>query len=293
MNCIEANKMSIAGFLLSKGHSPADHDEKSFLYHSPFRNEKTPSFKVDRFKNVWFDFGTGTGGRLIDLVCQMYRVGVSGALLIISGIELAPESFSFGQPIPSSNPGIQICHTQPLQNLALFQYLESRRIPARTAQKYVTEVYYKTYQSQIKAFFALGFENDKGGFELRSGFKSEKFPNGFKGSTSPKTITTIDGNPRNINIFEGFIDFLSALVFFGIQEPANETIVLNSLSHLRRLYEIIPQHAQVNLYLDNDTAGEKAASEILAKYPGAINRAKVIYPEFKDFNQFICNTVPL
>lgn len=288
MNCIEANKMSIAGFLLSKGFNPADHDDKSFLYHSPFRNEKTPSFKVDRFKNVWYDFGTGTGGRLVDLVCQMYRVGVSGALLIISGLDLVPEFLSFNQPRPSSESGIRICQTQPLQYPALIQYLESRRIPASIAEKYVTEVFYKTYERQIKAFFAIGFKNDKGGFELRSGFKTEKFPNGFKGSTSPKTITTIDGNPRIINVFEGFIDFLSALVFFRIQEPINRTIVLNSLSNIRCLYEIIQSDTQINLFLDNDKAGQNATEEITAKIPGAINRAKSIYPEFKDFNEFLC-----
>lgn len=292
MNCTEANKMSIAGFLLSKGFNPTDHNESSFLYFSPFRNEKTPSFKVDRFKNVWYDFGTGTGGRLIDLVCQMYRVGISGALLILSGVGNTVSSFSFHQPDkPVSNEKtFEIRKVQPLQNRTLIQYIESRGIPFHIARRYTTEVYYNAFKGQVKSFFAIGFENDKGGYELRSNFATEKFPNGFKGSSSPKAITTISGNPRKINVFEGFIDFLSALVFYGIQEPGNTTIVLNSLSHLRHLYDILPNFERINLYLDNDPAGQRAAAEIINRFPGAINQAKQIYPENKDFNELIYKT---
>lgn len=292
MNCTEANKMSIAGFLLSKGFNPADHDESSFLYLSPFRNEKTPSFKVDRFKNVWYDFGTGTGGRLVDLICQMYRVGISGALLILSGVGNTVNSFYFDQPDKpiSTEKTFEIRKVQPLQNRTLIQYIESRGIPLHIARRYTTEVYYNAFKGQIKSYFAVGFKNDKGGYELRSNFATEKFPNGFKGSSSPKAITTISGNLRKINVFEGFMDFLSALVFYGIQDPRNTTIVLNSLSNRRQLYEIIPNGAQVNLYLDNDTAGEEAAEEIIFKYSGAVNQAKQIYPEYKDFNELICKT---
>lgn len=289
MNCSEANKMSIAGFLLSKGHTPDNHNEKSFLYCSPIRNEKTPSFKVDRVKNVWYDFGTGTGGRLIDLVCQMYNVDVSGALLIISGVSgtaQAPKSFSFDEQKQSGDSTIQIQHVQPLQNVALVNYIKSRGIPAGIAKNYVSEVYYKVYENQQKSYFAIGFKNDLGGFELRNGFKSEKYPNGFKGSSSPKTITTIEGNRNRVNVFEGFIDFLSALVIWGV--PKSKTIVLNSVSHVKKLYENVAENTRFNLFLDNDKAGRNTANEIMSKYPGSVNQSINIYPDFKDFNELIC-----
>lgn len=289
MNCIEANKMSIAGFLLSKGFNPADHNDKSFLYHSPFRNEKTPSFKVDRFKNVWYDFGTGTGGRLVDLVCQMYSVGVSGALLIISGLDFVPEYLSFDQPNSSNNPGIQICHTQSLQNMALIQYLDSRKIPASIAEKYVTEVYYKTYEHQIKAFFAIGFKNDAGGYDIRNGIKTLKYPKGFKGAISPKDITTIPGaNQTAVNVFEGFMDFLSALTYFQTDHANCTTIVLNGVGLVDRLLQVLPNYSKINLYLDNDPAGEKTARLIQENRPDAVNRSARLYPDHKDFNEFIC-----
>ena len=285
MNCTTANKMSIAGFLLSKGINPQTYNSKSFLYCSPFRNEKTASFKVDRLKNIWYDFGTGTGGRLIDLVCQMYRVGVPGALLILSGAETPPHSFSFDQPKDNATESnLTIKHIQPLQNRALLQYLESRKIPANIAAKYTNEAYYtitKPNTGEVKKYFAIAFKNDLSGYELRNKY--------FKGSASPKTITTIPGNPERIHIFEGFIDFLSALVHYQQPEPQATTIVLNSLSHLRHLYEILPTFNQVNLFLDNDQAGRKAANEIQSRFQEAVNKSEILFPHYKDYNEFLIN----
>ncbi|MDP2887476.1 MAG: toprim domain-containing protein [Bacteroidota bacterium] len=285
MNCTTANKMSIAGFLLSKGINPQTYNSKSFLYCSPLRNEKTASFKVDRVKNIWYDFGTGTGGRLIDLVCQMYRVEVPGALLILSGSETPTQSFSFDQPQENTRESnLTIKHIQPLQNRALIQYLESRSIPANIAAKYTNEAYYTITNpdtGEIKKYFAVCFKNIAGGYELRNKY--------FKGSTSPKSYSIIPGHPEHVNIFEGFLDLLSAMVYYQQPEPRNTTIVLNSLSHLHHLWETLPTFNQVNLYLDNDQAGLKAANEIQTRFPVAVNKSKILFPQYKDFNEFLIN----
>ena len=45
--------------------------EKEFYLHSPFRAEKTPSFKINPIKNTWYDFGAGFGGTILDLVMKL------------------------------------------------------------------------------------------------------------------------------------------------------------------------------------------------------------------------------
>lgn len=290
MNCEQANKMNIAGFLSSLGKSPEKASGNGFLYCSPFRNEKTASFKVDQVKNVWFDFGTGTGGRLVDLVCKMYNVGVPGALLILSGSDTSTQSFSFDKQ-EETNSSIVIKHVQKLQNRALIQYLNSRGIPLNIAEKYLHEVYYNTYQKQIKSFFAIGFKNDAGGYELRNGFKNAKYPEGWKGSTTPKTITTIPGHPEIINVFEGFTDFLSSLVFFKRTHPVNTTIILNSVTNLKYAENVLSLADKVISYLDNDKAGKETYIKLKNINPDTINRSEQIYPEHKDFNEFLIKTV--
>ena len=284
MNCTTANEISIEEFLLTKGISPKNQNSRNSWYFSPLHNEKTASFKVDQVRNLWYDFGTGTGGRLIDLVRQLFRVDVPGALQIISGSDITPQSFSFDKQKEKTVTPIEIKNIQSLKNEALIQYFESRCIPFKIASNHTKEAYYsvtKPDTGEIKKYFAIAFENDESGFELRNKI--------WKGGTSPKTITTIPGKPEKLNVFEGFMDFLSALVHFRQTKPQNTTIVLNSVSNLAKIWEILPKFNQVNLFLDNDHSGEKATNEIQSRFPESINQALIIYPGHKDFNDFICN----
>lgn len=287
MNCDQANtQIQIPDFLSKEGIKPATSKGRNLVYFSPIRKEKTASFFVYTDQNRWHDFGAGTGGKLVDLVCQMHRVSISGALLILQGVDVPRQSLSFaGQKEETSRePTIEIKHLQPLQNRALIEYIESRKIPANIAAKYCQEAYYQVTSpetGEMKRYFALAFRNDRDGYELRNKY--------FKGGTSPKTITTIPGNLKAVNIFEGFIDFLSALVYFGQPSPQATTIVLNSLAHLRQLYDLLPNFQKINLFLDNDPAGQKAATEIISRFPVAINQAAKIYTRRKDFNEFLIN----
>lgn len=287
MNCEQANtQIQIPDYLSKEGIKPATSKGRNLVYFSPIRKEKTASFFVYTDQNRWHDFGAGTGGKLVDLVCQMHRVSISGALLILQGVDVPRQSLSFaGQKEETrQEPAIEIKHLQPLQNRALIEYIESRKIPANIAAKYCQEAYYQVTSpetGEMKRYFALAFRNDRDGYELRNKY--------FKGGTSPKTITTIPGNLKSVNIFEGFVDFLSALVYFGQPSPRCTTIVLNSLSHLRQLYDLLPNFQKINLFLDNDTAGQRAAAEIISRFPGAINQAAKIYTRRKDFNEFLIN----
>ena len=47
-----------------------------YWYLSPLRNEKSPSFKVNRTKNLWYDHGIGKGGTLVDFGILYYRCSV-------------------------------------------------------------------------------------------------------------------------------------------------------------------------------------------------------------------------
>lgn len=285
MNCDQANSISIVDFLSGAGHKPTTTRDRAYVYLSPFRNEKTASFFVYPDQNRWHDFGTGSGGKLVDLVCQIHQVGISGALLILSGIRLPEQSLSFVRQKEKTtlDPVIEIKHLQQLQNKALVQYIESRWIPAKIAAKYCEEAYYQINNQntgEIKRYFALAFRNDRGGHELRNKY--------FKSATAPKGLTTIPGDIRRINIFEGWIDMLSSLVYFGQTSPQATTIVLNSVSHVRKLWDILPNFEEINIYLDNDRAGKLAAEEITRRFPGAVNQSDKIFAGFEDFNEFLC-----
>ena len=66
--------------------------EKEFFINSPFRDERTPSFKINPIKNTWYDFGIGEGGTIIDLIAKVENVNVKNAVKRLR--ELAGEQLS-------------------------------------------------------------------------------------------------------------------------------------------------------------------------------------------------------
>ena len=192
-----SNRISIRDFLARRGVQPKYERNGYGMYLSPLREERTPSFKVDYVRNLWYDFGLGEGGTLLTLVMQMERcdryaairilsngeIRQAGSTSLSSGIYERPAVGGFSPVVrPATVPAFRILSDAPLRHPALIGYLASRGIAQRIAAGYCREV---RYEVNGRAFFAVGFRNDAGGWELRSAR--------FKGGSSPKYITTLKG----------------------------------------------------------------------------------------------------
>jgi len=183
------------------GHFPSRETEKEAWFPSPFRPETQASFKVSKTKNPWFDHGAGIGGNVIDLVVRLYDCRVRDALYFLSDL---PISFSF-HPQPSGPPSeekMNITEITPIWHFGLESYLKERNIRLETAMEYCKEVYY-TFKG--KKYFAIGLQNDSGGWELRNKY--------FKNSSSPKDITWLINIGRTLIVTEGMFDFLTVIDF--------------------------------------------------------------------------------
>ncbi len=246
MNTARAKQVPLRAFLAALGHHPARENAArgELWYLSPLRQETHPSFKVNEAKNLWYDFGLGRGGNIIDFAVAYFRSDVAQALREIEARvgRLAPVA-----PQPPVAPSEGFSPTVvPLQSRALIAYLARRGIPAEVSRPYVQEMH---YQRDGKAYFALAFPNRSGGYELRNPY--------FKGSTSPKDITVIKGeNPGVVAVFEGFMDFLSALAHKSLGGERPNVVVLNSAALRDRGLEAVGKAVIVKLYFDNDDAGE-------------------------------------
>jgi hypothetical protein len=64
MSISELNKLSIRQYLTEKGIHPAKENGYYGMYHSPFRDDRNVSMKVDYNKNLWIDYGTNEGGTI-------------------------------------------------------------------------------------------------------------------------------------------------------------------------------------------------------------------------------------
>ena len=68
-------QISLADFLARLGHEPVRRSGNELWYLAPYRNERTPSFRVNVAKRLWYDFGLGKGGDIFTLAGEFARSG--------------------------------------------------------------------------------------------------------------------------------------------------------------------------------------------------------------------------
>ena len=278
MQLHDIKQIPIVDYLAQTGYKPKLTKGVNYWYCSPLRSELTPSFKVNAERNQWYDFATGDHGDIIDLVCALQHCSTAEAmrrLAALKGVRLAP-SFSFGGIIPvrSQAPSMELISVQAVKHPKLLLYLSERGLQTSDVSPFLSEVYYKVSE---KSFFALGFPNDAGGWELRNPY--------FKGCFAPKAITTIKGtDSHKLQLFEGFMDFLSWRKLHP--EGQDDSIILNSLTLLPRLIPSLHPYPMIECFLDNDEAGDRATKQLIdAGLP--VKDMRACYTPYKDVNEYL------
>lgn len=275
----EAKEIDIVHFLADLGYEPSKIRNNDHWYFSPLRDEKTPSFKVNRKLNRWYDHGLGKGGNLVDFAILYHGCTVSELLQNLSG-NLSLQKPSIQQSITRPEPEnqIKILGDFILSSTALLRYLQQRRIPIDIADRYCREV---RYELNGKVYYGIGFKNDLGGFEIRNPY--------FKASSSPKGITTIDNSAGEVIVFEGFTDFLSFKATHH-QDPEDrfDFVVLNSVSFFETARPFLEKHNTIRLYLDRDATGQNCSRYALSLSSNYKDESS-LYQNHKDFNDWIVN----
>ncbi len=278
MKAIDANNINIKEYLSAKGIYPVKDRGYYGMYNSPFREDRNASLKVDFIQNVWHDFGTGEGRSLIDLVMKMNGSTFFEAITLLEKEYETHNSFSFhgnNSTQVKPEPAISILKIQELTNPALMEYLNERKVNLEIAKQLCSEVHYSVGD---KSYFAIGFKNDSGGYELRNKY--------FKGCTS-KDISSAKTGMDNCQLFEGFMDYLSFLTLKNWQQPQSDVIVLNSLTNLSKIKNTLAEYKSVATFLDNDEAGKRAVQE-LQSVCKEVNDQSLFYAKHKDLNEYLC-----
>ena len=279
----EIKSIPLADFLSQLGHEPTVRKGTRLWYKSPLRQEHTPSFKVETTLNCWYDFGLGKGGNIIDLAAEMYQS---------TDLRYLMRCIADSCPVPSvqtvastsfqrhSAPSMERFEVVPLEHRALVAYLQERGIPAHIAKAKCKEAHYSV---NGRFYFAVAFENVSGGCELRNHY--------FKGCRGRKNISYLpwarDGPSTECAVFEGFIDYLSALALSIISGA--DAIILNSVVNVNKAVPHLKGYSAINCYLDNDNAGQTALAELTAIYGSTVIDRSTLYSEFNDLNDFLVN----
>lgn len=276
----EAKRIPITEYLSSIGFEPAKIRGDDKWYHSPFREERTPSFKVNTKSNVWFDHGTGEGGTILDLGAKLHQCTLYEFLERLSNGNHG--NISLHQhlpPIERPENKLVVVSAKDLTNADLINYLDSRGIDLELANRFCKEI---EFRIGPKTYKAIGFPNQSGAYELRNRW--------FKGSSSPKDISLIQNGTSRISVLEGFIDFLSVLKIDNSEikqlTTNSDFLVLNSLRLLNRSMTLLQSYKETNLFLDNDPPAREAKDGLKGK--GIVYKdASYLYKGNKDVNEYL------
>ena len=149
MTSQEANSIPLGDILSHYGYEPSRRYGGYDMYRSPFRSDTSPSFKVFREENRWYDFGDGTYGRAVDLVMRVENCSFPQAMKELGRMRTSPQLSmpSIRKPetvsgrLPAAAP-MTVLKVIPVQNRHLLDYAASRGIDGEIVRKYCVEVHY-------------------------------------------------------------------------------------------------------------------------------------------------------
>jgi len=277
MTIEEIRDMPITTFMHKLGMKATKKRGNEVWFHAPYRSDKTPSFCVNTEKNIWNDFGAGMGGDIFTLAGLMINSNDFMAQAKYIGevtnnpVERsAPPKY---EPEPTV-PQFTDVEVKPLNHPALLAYLRERGIPSDIATENCVEIHYRLHGKQ---YFAVGFPNENDGYEIRNKF--------FKGSIPPKAVSLIRNDSTTVNVYEGFIDFLSGLTLgYGRTE---DNLVLNSVANKEKAYRHLDGYDQIKCWLDNDDAGKKCLAALQERYGEKVKDFSVVFHPCKDVNEYL------
>lgn len=275
----EIKTIPLATFMSRLGHEPVRRSGDKLWYKSPLRQEHTPSFKVETTLNCWYDFGIGKGGNIVDLAAEIYQSTDMRYLIhCIADSCPMPSVQTVAPPFAPrhSAPSFEDIRVVPLESHALVAYLQERGIPTKISKAHCQQIH---YCCRGKQYYSVAFANESDGYEVRNRY--------FKGCISPKDISIRrirDGPSAECAVFEGFIDYLSALKLGII---GTDAIILNSVSNVNKAIPHLRDYKAIHCYLDNDVAGKIALGQLTKRFGTKVIDRSTLYSGYNDLNEYL------
>ena len=303
-------QISLLSIMAKLGHEPAGPPAAggNYYYTSPFRpQEKTPSFVVSEPKNVWADFGGSpkpgkkvAGGDVLQLIMDLtgFDAGLARQTLrawsadLATPAELALPPAPTGDTYATGKTTFTDVRVEPLQWKPLIEYLVSRGIDWGLVQRsqrtlaHLQQIFYNSStKPREKPYFGLAWKMPEG-WEVRN-------PK-FQGTIGNKGCTWMLGRKRDeVIVFEGFMDYLSALTYYKQTYFEQTVLVLNSVAMLTEALPTLMEARLVHWFGDNDLAGERALFLLRqALTPARVQAHNELYRGYKDFNDCLTKTPP-
>ena len=108
----------------------------------------------------------------------------------------------------------------------------------------------------------------------------------FKGCLPPSDVSYVPSPSEQINLFEGFMDYLSLLTM-SPDEEKKAALILNSINNIKKSRFFLSKHKLICSYLDNDDGG-KRTFEQLKRDGFDVQYCSSVFQNYKDLNEYLC-----
>ncbi len=310
-------------FLLSEGVEVPFNSRQD--YSIAVRDERTGSCHISDLKHKWYDFGTSQGGGTVAFVRYFYlhRYGIeltpreaNAKLALVAGISLDGDNGLTPQPRrekkqtlaeptfhKANSTAIKVTHVDgglTRDNLKDYIY-NNRKIHPDIADYYLCTAVTKSANSN-RSITYVAFPTSNEGFQFRNGMDkgakkcTSSYPTviNAEGLYVFDDITKLKPSSPDVVIFEGFMDFLSALTDQDVLYFNADVVILNSVVNTDKATSFIAAHDTVFAYYDNDAAGNnhtKALQDKLAHLKPSLvfQDCREEFMPFKDYNEYLCD----
>ncbi|MEJ5962894.1 hypothetical protein [Pedobacter immunditicola] len=259
LNAVSIKEQVPLSTLLSRlGYQPAKSSGDEQLYLNVLRDAETrPTFAINTQLDMWFDRFTKKSGDIIDFGMAYWPDLTSDQVLekitqlCTSSQEISVRSTDHraGRKRRAIKiPYYHIAETRPLGcNPEITTYLQSQGLWEISVGQ-LKEVYYYVVDEKHrrKDFFAAGWQNENGGWEVKG--------RNFSGCLGRKGMSFIPGDEKKLVLFEEYIAYLS----WKYEHRASNAsiLVMNSPEFLPAAKSRATKFRDVAVFLSKDLDGQ-------------------------------------
>lgn len=236
---------------------------KEFIF-----TDENKTKKISVSEKGWHDLKSGEGGQIIKAIQKHQKLGWLEAVNWLNEFNtgLSTDFTKIREKTALESPNLsnnqyRITQVVKPNTGKLINYFKERGISFQTLREYTKQIHYQIGENH---FYGIGFQNVKGGYEIRNPFLKTKF--GFS------DVTEL-GNPnaQKMVVCEGMTDTLSMIEIlksWGRNLNDYKFVCLNSVTNVPKFLERY-QNEKIAMFfcLDGDNAGNEATKTLLEKFP--------------------------
>ncbi|MBT2560111.1 hypothetical protein J7E50_02600 [Pedobacter sp. ISL-68] len=256
-------QVRLGNLLARLGFKPLKTSSDEALYLNVLRaSEIKPSFTINTRLDIWFDHLTKKSGDIIDFG-MAYWVGLDQqqvlekiSLLCLSepDVQMSRARENLRKRRAIKIPYYHIAETRPLGcNSGITAYLQSQGIWEIALGQLQEICYYVVDEKQRrKDFFAAGWQNENGGWEVRS--------RNYSGCLGRKGMSFIPGSQSSLVLFEEYTDYLSWI--YANRGSGANILVMNSPEFIQAAKCRATKFAEVAVYFSKDHLADEFLASI-------------------------------